>query len=307
MKRFYKLHAGQVISVEEGEAQVVVLVSPGQEEIDTLVKTYQIDDHTLNSAFDADELARMEYEDEHTAIIYKRPKNYSAIEHFQFRVGSAGLFLFKDLLIIVTDNLPPFADKKIFSKLNSLKTLLLKLVNLSVVHFNEHLRVINRMCNELEEKHLSNLKKDEYLIVFGLSKSLVYYTNAISSNETLLKKMQISRSLNFDENEQELLDDIIIENSQSKRLTEIYSNVLSNMMSSHEASHESSASGDISSLKILTILTIVIMIPTAVASLFSMNVTYPFNVENPITFWVIFILMMGGTFAFWLWLNKKKM
>jgi magnesium transporter len=306
MAEYYKLQAGRVLFASESEAQIIVLVSPSQEEIGALIKNYQIDEHTLNSVFDADELARLEYEDEHTAIIYKRPKNCSAVEHFQFRIGSAGLFLFKDLLIIIADNTPPLTDERKFSKLGSLKTLVLKLMNLSVVHFNEHLRVINRMCNELEEKHLYKLKKEEYLIVFGLSKSLVYYTNAIASNEVLLKKMQISRSLSFDENEQELLDDIIIENSQCKRLTEIYSSVLTNMMTSHEVSHESSTSGDIGALKTLTILSVVIMMPTAITSMFSMNVLYPFDAESPIAFWLIFISLIAIIVSFWLWQIKKK-
>jgi len=307
MTKHYKLQAGRLVLSEANGAQVIALVSPEQEEISALIKNYQLDEHTLSSVSDADELARLEYEDDHIAIIYKRPKNYSAAEHFQFRVASAGVFLFENLVIIVSDIELPLADEKKFSKLSSLKMLVLKLLSFSTLHFYEHLHIINKMSNELEEKHIYNLKKEEYLIVFGLSKSLVYYMNAISSNEALLKRMQISRNLNFDESEQEILDDIIIENSQCKRLTEIYSSVLENMMSSHEVSHESSSSNDINALKVLTILTIVIMIPTAVASLFSMNVTYPFNVESPFTFWVIFTLMMSGTFAFWLWLNRKKM
>jgi len=307
MTKHYKLQAGRLVLSDASEAQVIALVSPEQEEINALIKNYQIDDHTLTSAFDADELARLEYEDEHIAIIYKRPKNYSAAEHFQFRIASSGIFLFENLVIIVSDIELPLADEKKFSKLSSLKMLVLKLLSFSTLHFYEHLRVINRMSNELEAKHIYNLKKEEYLIVFGLSKSLVYYMNAISSNEALLKRMQMSRNLNFDENEQEILDDIIIENSQCKRLTEIYSSVLESIMSSHEVSQESSSSNDINALKVLTVLTIVIMIPTAVASLFSMNVTYPFSVDSPVTFWVIFTLMMGGTIAFWLWLNRKKM
>jgi len=307
MKKHYKLQAGRLVLSDASDAQVIALVTPEPEEIAALIKNYQLDEHTLSSVSDSDELARLEYEDEHIAIIYKRPKNYSAAEHFQFRVASAGIFIFENLLIVVSDIELPLGDEKKFSKLTSLKMLALKLLSFSTLHFYEHLRVINKMSNELEEKHIYKLKKEEYLIVFGLSKSLVYYMNAISSNEALLKRMQISRNLNFDENEQEILDDIIIENSQCKRLTEIYSSVLESIMSSHEVSQESSSSNDINALKVLTVLTIVIMIPTAVASLFSMNVTYPFSVDSPITFWVIFTLMMGGTFAFWLWLNRKKM
>ncbi|MDR2732878.1 MAG: magnesium transporter CorA family protein [Fibromonadaceae bacterium] len=307
MTKYYTIQAGRIVVTDKSEAKIAFLVNPAQEEISDLIKDYEIDDHTAFSISDSDELARLEYEDDHIAIVYKRPKNYSATDYFQFRVSSVGVFLFKDFVIVVSDSELPITNEKKFNKLTSLKMFVLKLLNLSVFHFNEHLRIINKMSNELEAKHLSDLDKKEYLAIFGLSKSLVYYTNAVSSNETMLKKLQMSRSLKFDENEQDLLEEIIIENSQCKRLTEIYSSILSSMMVSHEVSNEGNTSDDINALKVLTVLTIVIMIPTAVASLFSMNVTYPFNVESPLTFWIIFILMMSGTFSFWLWLNKKKM
>jgi len=306
MTKHYKLQAGRLVLSDASEAQVIALVSPDQEEINALIKNYQIDDHTLSSVSDSDELARLEYEDEHIAIIYKRPKNYSATEHFQFRVTSAGIFIFENLLIVVSDIELPLGDEKKFSKLTSLKMIALRLLSFSTLHFYEHLRVINKMSNELEEKHIYKLKKEEYLIVFGLSKSLVYYMNAISSNEALLKRMQISRNLNFDENEQEILDDIIIENSQCKRLTEIYSSVLENMMSSHEMSHESSTSSDVGSLKILNMLSVVIMIPTSITSIFSMNLKYPFDAEDYRAFWLVLFTMLIGATLFWVWQIKKK-
>jgi len=306
MTKHYKLQAGRLVLAEANEAQVIALVSPEQEEIGALIKNYQLDEHTLASVFDADELARLEYEDEHIAIIYKRPKNYSAAEHFQFRIASSGVFLFENLVIIVSDIELPLTDEKKFSKLSSLKMLVLKLLGFSTLHFYEHLRVMNRMSNELEAKHIYKLKKEEYLIVFGLSKSLVYYMNAISSNEALLKRMQISRNLNFNESEQEVLDDIIIENLQCKRLTEIYSNVLENMMASHEVSHESSTSGDVGALKIVTILSVLIAVPTSVSSIFSMNLRYPFDVESSYIFWIIIIVMLALAITFWIWQSKKK-
>jgi magnesium transporter len=307
MTKYYKLLGGRVAVTDKSEATIAFLVNPEQEEINDLIKNYEIDDHTAFSVSDSDELARLEYEDDHVAMIYKRPKSYSTSDYFQFRVSSAGIFLFKNFVIIVSDSELPITDERKFSKLTSLKMFVLKLLNLSVFHFNEHLRIINRMSNELEAKHLSDLDKKEYLAIFGLSKSLVYYTNAVSSNETMFRKLQMSRGLKFDENEQDLLEEIIIENTQCKRLTEIYSNILSSMMASHEASNEGNTSDDINAVKILTVVSIIIMIPTSVASIFSMNVKYPFDEGNVFVFWSIFIFMSALAFGFWKWLRRKNL
>ncbi|GHV16291.1 magnesium transporter [Fibrobacterales bacterium] len=298
----YRLQNGKLVAAERSEAQIVVLVNPGQEEINYLIKKYQLDEHTLSSAFDSDELARLEYEDEHTAIIYKRPKNYSAADHFQFRVSSSGVFLFDNLVIVISDGELPLTDERKFSKIASLKMFALKLLNFSVTHFNEHLRIINRMSDELEQRLIYDNSHDEYLTVFGLSKSLVYYINAISSNETLLKKLQMNRSIGFNEIEQELLDDIIIENAQCRRQAEIYSNILSSMMSAHE----SIVSNDLNYLvKTLNVVTIGIMVPTFVVSAMSMNVAYPFDAESPHVIWFILLAVILSTLGF-MWVQKKK-
>ena len=47
----------------------------------------KLDEHTLASALDPDELARLEFEPDHVAIIFKRPRNYSSEDSFVFRVA----------------------------------------------------------------------------------------------------------------------------------------------------------------------------------------------------------------------------
>lgn len=303
MIEYYKLQSGLVSVASNVDAQIIVLVSPEQEEINYLIREHKLDEHNLLSAFDSDELARLEYEDDHFAIIYKRPKNYSAKEHFQFRVASSGIFLFEDLVIIISDiELKFFAEKKL-SRLTSLKIFVLKLINLSIVHFNEHLRIINKMSDNLEQRLIYNTARDEYLTAFGLNKSLVYYINAIASNEALLKKLQMSKSLNFTEPEQELLDDIIIENLQCRQQAEIYLNVLSGML----VAHEGMVANRMNTLvKTLNVITVGIMVPTFVVSTFSMNVQYPFQTNSPYAFWAICLMVILSTIAFLLFQHKKK-
>ena len=78
MLKYYKLEAGRVATADQQNAQIVVLVNPDQEQRTLLINEHQIDEHTLASALDTDELARLEYEEDHTAIIFKKPKSYAA-------------------------------------------------------------------------------------------------------------------------------------------------------------------------------------------------------------------------------------
>ena len=125
--------------------------------------------------WDPDEPARVEFEQDHIAVIFKRPKNYSAKDHFLFKVSSTGLFLFKDKLILVMSEEIPLFSGKLFRKSADLNELFLKLIYSSIFHFLEHLRVINMISDELEGQINISMENKSLLNLFSMEKSLVYY------------------------------------------------------------------------------------------------------------------------------------
>ncbi len=307
MLKYYKLQAGRVTPSERNEAQITILMNPGQNEINSLIEDCDLDEHTISSAFDTEELARLEYEDNYTAIIFKKPKSYNAEDQFTFRITSFGIFIYANKVIILSDAELPLADEKRFSRVNSLNMFVLKLLNYSAYHFSEHLRIISRVNDELEAKLVSSMENKYLLYMFGLCKSMVYYLDAISSNQNVLRKLRAGRNLVFTEAEMDLLDDIVIETSQCLRQTENLSNILSSMMDARA----SIVSNNLNQLmKTLTVLTISIMVPTFVVSFFSMNIQYPFKIgvefENPYVFWVVLLLVILTTAGFILTYKKNK-
>ncbi|MEO0109056.1 MAG: CorA family divalent cation transporter, partial [candidate division WOR-3 bacterium] len=101
MQKTCEILEGRVVETTKAECPISVYVKPDSDERRTLVEVYGLDEHTLNSALDPDELARLEFEPGHTAFIFKLPKNYSAHDRLLFKVSSVGLFLFPERLIIV--------------------------------------------------------------------------------------------------------------------------------------------------------------------------------------------------------------
>jgi magnesium transporter len=197
------------------ESPIWVYTDPDENEKKYLVHDLLIDENTLNSALDPYELSLLEFEPQHTAIIYKRPKNYSAEDRLLFKPTTIGMFLFPDKLIIVMPEPVALFDGKIFLKVSSLTELMFKLIFRSIRHFTEHLKVINMISEEIERK-INRAMENKYLInLFTLEKSLVYYVDAISSNGSVLEKLKnYSSKLGFNQEQIELLDDIIIENNQ---------------------------------------------------------------------------------------------
>jgi len=285
-------------------ANIFVYVSPDDAERKYLVESLKIDEHTLSSTLDPDEPSRLEFEPEHIAMIFKRPRHYGPHDEFLFKALSVCLFLFNDRLVIIPADDIPIFDGKIFNKVNSFLDLSLKLIFRAILHFVEHLRGINRISNELEQQVNIAMENTYLLNMFTLEKSLVYYLNAIHSNAVLISKMKTySPKIGFTQDNLEFLDDMSIENSQCLAQTEIFSQVLSSMMDARASIISNNLNIRI---KALTILTIAIMLPTLIVSIFSMNVQIPFKHDEPLSFWLICILAcMSSVITGLLWWRKK--
>ncbi len=282
-----ELRDGRLNGHEGMAGNVLVYVNPGEAERKYLVETLTIDEHTLNSALDPDELARLEFEPEHVAIIFKRPKNYSSEDKFLFKVVSTGLFLFADKLIVVMADDAPIFQGRPFAKVSSLEDLALRLIYRSIYHFIEHLKAITVISDELEHQ-ISRSMENKYLLnLFTLEKSLVYYLNGINSNGKLIERLKLSAGkLGLGPESLEFLDDMIIENNQCYEQAETYSNILASMMDARV----SIVSNNLNWLmKTLNIITLATMLPTLVTSIFSMNVEFPGRTHGHM-FWFILAL-----------------
>jgi magnesium transporter len=300
MLRRYGIENQKIVAAEDEKAPILLFINPDEAEKRHLVDAYQIDEHTLASALDPDEQARLECEPNHIAFIYKRPKNYSGENQLLFKASTMGVFFFGDLLILVAAEDTTIFEGKQLAKVASLREVVIRLINRAIFHFMEHLRIINQIVDDVEQK-INKAMENRYLInLFTLQKSLVYYQNAVNSNGALIDKIRHNAAkFGFTQEEMELLDDIGVENNQCYRQAEVSSNILASLMDARA----SIVSNNLNVLmKTLNIITIAIMVPTFVVSVFSMNVALPFGLREHPSFWIILglaALSMVGFFVFW--------
>jgi magnesium transporter len=303
MLKKFEVENGAIVPTENEDSRILVFISPDKDEIDFLTENFQLDEHTVNSAFDPDELSRLEFEQNHFAVIFKRPRNFSSDKQFLFKVSSMGIFVFKERMIILISEDVPLFDGRSSYEVKTLLDVMLRIIYRSISHFLQHLRVINMISDELEQKVNTSVENKFLLHMFSLEKSLVYYLNAIHSNAVLIEKLKnnIAR-IGFSVSNQEFLDDIWIENNQCLKQTEIYSNIISSLT----GARASIVSNNLNSLmKTLNILTIAIMVPTFVVSVFSMNVKIPLQ-ENPAAFMLVMLLSALALTASLLFFKHKR-
>lgn len=303
MLKTFQIIDKKLQEVDNASAQVLVYTNPTPQEQRFLVQDCLIDEHTLASALDPDELPRLEFEPEHTVMIYKRPKNYSGKDQLEFKVASVGMFLFQEKLIIVlAEDIPLFVGKR-FQSVNSIKEVFLKLVYNSISHYVEHLRIIHMISEEIEDKITESMDNTYLLNLFSLVKSLVYYAEAITSNGFVFEKTRtLANRIGFDEQNMEMLDDIIVENRQCKAQADIYSNILAQLLDARS----SIVNNNLNQLmKKLNVITIWMMVPTLVVSAYGMNVALPMS-EHPYAFWMLMGLCLVLVWLVMLYWRRKN-
>ncbi|HPU85356.1 MAG TPA: magnesium transporter CorA family protein [Candidatus Latescibacteria bacterium] len=301
MRVDYDVVDNKLVQTTKDDALATVFVNPDAEERTYLTETLEIDEHTLTSALDPDELPRLEFEPEHTVLIFKNPKNYSATDELLLKAMSVGVFLFKDRVVVVASEDIPSLNIARFARVKTATDFLLYLLYRSIFHFREHLKVINMISDNLQDEIKSSMDNRKLIDLFTLQKSMVYYLYAIQGNGALMDKLKSNAAkIRLSVEQLESLDDIIVENNQCFRQAEIYANILASLMDARA----SIVSNNLNVLmKTLNLITIFIMLPTFVVSAFSMNVDLPWNLkQQPYAFWIImglaFLSIVGG-FIFW--------
>ena len=184
--------------------------------------------------------------------------------------------------------------------------LLLRITSSIVDEFMLELKRVKRTSREIQAKLNKSIGNRELLRMFSLSEGLVYNINAIEANGRALRRLRhLASRLNFDEEELEFLDDIVIDNDQCSRQAEIFSTVLGGMLD---------ARGNIINnnmnilLKNLTIINVVFLPLTLIASIGGMSEYSVWLSENGTDWPIGYIAFCGAMLVFGLiiwWIVSK--
>jgi len=189
------------------------------------------------------------------------------------------------------------------TRVNTNLTLLLKLVLGAVVHFRDHLKSISMISDDLQKEINTAMENRHLIYLFTLEKSLVYYLNFIHSNNSLLERMRNNAArIGFTKDELEILDDILIENSQGMKQAEIFSNIIASLMDAR-ASIVGNNLNVI--MRKLMLITIAIMTPSLVVAVFSMNVPLPMSKWNGAFYFIMGVAVSSAMAVILLWGRRR--
>lgn len=251
----------------------IAMTKPTLDELKEIADAYSIDVDHLRASLDEEERARIEVEDDYTLILVDIPTVEVRNNTNRYVTIPLGIIVASQAIITVclveSPILSCFMEKRVKDFYTHKKTrFILQILYKNAQAFLQNLRVIDKKSDEVERKLHISTKNQELIELLELEKSLVYFTTSLRSNEVVLEKMmKIERIKKYQEDE-ELLEDVIIENKQAIEMANIYSGILSGTMDAF-ASVISNNLNIV--MKFLATVTIVLSVPTLIASLWGMN------------------------------------
>jgi magnesium transporter len=271
----------------------ISVTNPTSEEIEFLTGKLKVPAEELNDILDPDERARTEMDESWFTIIIRIPiaGSYNGVP---FSTVPLGILVSSSLIITICqtkNELIPslIRNKKLDfgNKANFIMQIFLQVANL----YMHYLKLINIQVADIEKDLEQSTRNEELHKMLRMEKCLVYFMTSLKSNDILLAKLRNSKfikSLNLDE---DLLEDVMIENRQAIEMANIYSDIQSGMMDAF-ASVISNNLNVV--MKQLASITIILMIPTFIASLYGMNV--PNNFEtNPWGFLLVMLISLAAS------------
>lgn len=307
MITFYKNSNSGLIKTEIREPKSWIMIEcPTEAEKKYLIDELNIPEAFYNDIEDIDERPRIELEDGWYLIIIRTPFK-TGDENLPYNTAPLGL-IFKDDIFVsicfhkneVLNDFVLYTDRKNIKIIDSFD-LVLKLLLSTSIWFLKYLKQINILIKSAESNLEKSIRNEDLQILLQIEKCLVYFITSLKGNDILFHR--IKNIKNFNETfDPELIEDVQIEIRQAQETTNIYSDILSGMMDAY-ASVISNNLNII--MKRLTSISIILMIPTLIASLYGMNVPNLFE-KNLFGFWYILIICFGFSILGVLFFRKKK-
>ena len=307
MISIYKTVEDELMSVDKIEDGCWVYVTrPTTEELERLQDETGIDMDDLRAPLDDEERSRVEVEDDYNMILVDIP---SLDEKDRYVTIPLGIYMTKEVIVTLCLEESPvlraFANKRVWEFYTFKKTrFVFQILYRNATSYLRYLRIIDRKSDQIEEKLHISQKNSELIELLELEKSLVYFTTSLRSNEVVLEKLLRTEKIRKYPEDEDLLEDVIVENKQAIEMANIYSNILSGMMDAF-ASVISNNLNIV--MKLLATVTIVLSIPTMIASFFGMNFDVIPLGHNPYGFVITIVITLLISLLVALFFRKKNL
>lgn len=272
MKTFWNTQGG-LNQINDWQPNCWIQVTcPTEEDQRELEEKFNIPDYFMSDISDTDERARYEYDDGWMLIILRIPYVKEIRSRTPYTTVPLGIIHKRDVTITVcfyeTNVMIDFVSfqQKRGEGFTDHVDMIFRLFLSSAVWYLKRLKQISMLVDKAKRNLDKEVNNESLIGLSRLQDSLTYFQTSIRGNETLLSKLKFK--LQIDELDADLIEDVNIEMTQARETTSIYSNILESTMDTYQSIINNNMN---TVMRTLTSVTIIMMIPTLITSMFGMN------------------------------------
>ena len=285
------------------------LLNPSDSEIKRVCSEINIEEDFIRYPLDYDEQARIDVEDDAILFVIDVPIIEDIKDDTTYTTMPLGVIIIRDDYFITVSLkrnkvIDAFEKSRVKNFYTYKKTrFLLQILYLNSACYLDNLKKINKEHEATVFLLQQSMKNRDLIQLLNLQNSLIYITTSLKSNEIVMEKTLRGKVLKMYEEDEDILEDAIIENRQAIEMSKTYSDILTSTMDAYASIISNNLNGV---MKFLTSLTILISVPTLIASIWGMNVELPFEASEH-----GFAILVGTSVAVamiaFIWLKKKDM
>jgi len=307
MKTYWNTQGG-LSQLEEWQSNCWIQVTcPTDEDRQELEEKFNIPDYFLSDISDTDERARYEYDDGWMLVILRIPYVKEVRSRTPYTTVPLGIIHKRDVTITVcyyeTNMMIDFVSyqQKRGEGFTDYVDMIFRLFLSSAVWYLKRLKQISMLIDKAKRNLDREVNNESLIGLSRLQDSLTYFNTSIRGNETLLSKLKFK--LQIDELDADLIEDVNIEMTQARETTSIYSNILESTMDTYQSIINNNMN---TIMRTLTSVTIILMLPTLVASFFGMNLVNGME-SSPAGFIVAIIISVLISVLSWVIFRHKRL
>ncbi|WP_028911710.1 magnesium transporter CorA family protein [Prevotella sp. MA2016] len=307
MKTFWNTQGG-LTQINDWQPNCWIQVTcPTEEDQRELEEKFNIPDYFMSDISDTDERARYEYDDGWMLIILRIPYVKEIRSRTPYTTVPLGIIHKRDVTITVcfyeTNMMIDFVSfqQKRGEGFTDHVDMIFRLFLSSAVWYLKRLKQISMLVDKAKRNLDKEVNNESLIGLSRLQDSLTYFQTSIRGNETLLSKLKFK--LQIDELDADLIEDVTIEMTQARETTMIYSNILESTMDTYQSIINNNMN---TVMRTLTTVTILMMIPTLVTSMFGMNLINGME-EKPWGFILAVIISVAVSAIAWGIFRHKRL
>ncbi len=307
IKYYYKsLRSQQVKELEDYQRGCWVYVeAPDEAEVKQLTDKFKVEQSLVEDALDIDEMPRLE-RDGDQSYIYVRFAYKNDEEEL---VTVPLLFIFgQDILITVSMMPLPSLDIFLNGKIEFATTQRAKLVLQILQQIGENYETfisrtskqIKLIRSRLRGHEISN---QDFIDFVMIEDELNEFLSSLMPTNATLRRLLLGRYMPLFDEDQDIVEDLLLNNEQS---IEACNSNLKSIDNIREAYSSISSHNLNSTMKVLTVATVLIALPNVFYGMYGMNVPLPFQEEPWAYFMIVGFTLFMIVFIFW-FARKRKL